>query len=59
LCEGPISELEHRDAIKERAFGSAYANGRLEVTARYEVDLNRTLSVLFRLREFRSVAVPV
>ena len=60
--EGPISELEHRDAIKEQAFGSAYANKRLEVTARYEVHLDRklerTLSMLFRLRELRAPAAP-
>jgi hypothetical protein len=29
--EDPIVELEHRDAIKEQAFGSAYATKRLEV----------------------------
>ena len=55
--EGPISELEHRDAIKEQAFGSAYATKRLEDTARYEVNLDRklerTLSMLIRLRELR------
>jgi hypothetical protein len=60
--EGPISELEHRDAIKEQAFGSAYASQRLEVTARYEVHLDRklerTLSMLIRLRELRSATVP-
>ena len=61
--DGPISELEHRDAIKEQAFGSAYANKRLEVIVRYEVHLDRklerTLSMLIRLRELRSAAAPV
>jgi hypothetical protein len=60
--EGPISELEHRDAIKEQAFGSAYVTQRMEVTARYEVHLDRKLerilSMLFRLRELRSVVAP-
>jgi hypothetical protein len=60
--EGPISELEHRDAIKEQAFGSAYATKRLEVTARYDVHpdrkLERNLSMLIRLRELRPVAAP-
>jgi hypothetical protein len=60
--EGPISGLDHRDAIKEQAFGSAYATKRLEVTARYEVHLDRklerTLSMLIRLREFRATAAP-
>src|ERR1700722_12281748 len=56
----PIAELEHRDAIREQAFGSAYATQRLEVTARYEVHLDRklerTLAMLFRLRELRQPA---
>jgi hypothetical protein len=60
--EDPIAELEHRDAIKEQAFGSAYAAERLEVTARYEVHLDRklerTLSMLFRMRELRRPAAP-
>jgi hypothetical protein len=60
--EGPISELEHRDAIKEQAFGSAYANRRLDVAARYEVHLDRklegTLAMLIRLRELRPPIVP-
>jgi hypothetical protein len=60
--EGPIAELEHRDAIREQAFGSAYATQRLEVTARYEVHLDRklerTLAMLFRLRELRRPTLP-
>ena len=60
--EGPIAELEHRDAIREQAFGSAYATQRLEVTARYEVHLDRKLermlAMLFRLRELRRPALP-
>lgn len=58
----PIAELEHRGAIREQAFGSAYATSRLEVTARYEVHLDRklerTLAMLFRLRELRRTTVP-
>jgi hypothetical protein len=57
---GPIAELEHRDAIREQAIGAAYATQRLEVTARYEVHLDRklerTLAMLFRLRELRQPA---
>jgi hypothetical protein len=60
--EEPIAELEHRDAIREQAFGSAYATQRLEVTARYEVHLDRklerTLAMLIRLRELRGSTVP-
>ena len=60
--QGPIAELEHRDAIREHAFGSASPTQRLEVTARYEVHLDRklerTLAMLIRLREFRHPAVP-
>ena len=58
----PIAELEHRDAIREQAFGSAYTSQRLEVTARYEVHLDRklerTLAMLIRLRELRRTTVP-
>jgi hypothetical protein len=61
--DDPITELEQRDAIREQAFGSAYATKRLEVTARYEVHLDRklerTLSMLVRLRESRRPVVPV
>jgi hypothetical protein len=60
--DGPIAELEHRDAIREQAFGSAYATQRLEVTARYEVHLDRklerTLAMLFRLRDLRRPVLP-
>lgn len=59
--EEPIAELEHRDAIREQAFGVAYASGKLEGLARYETHLDRklerTLSALFRLRELRKDAV--
>jgi hypothetical protein len=58
----PIAELEYRDAIREQAFGSAYTSQRLEVTARYEVHLDRklerTLAMLIRLRELRRSTVP-
>lgn len=58
----PIAELEHRDAIREQAFGSAYATQRLDVTARYEVHLDRklerTLAMLIRLRDLRRPALP-
>jgi hypothetical protein len=58
----PIAELEHRDAIREQAFGSAYTSQRLEVTARYEVHLDRklerALAMLIRLRELRRTTVP-
>ena len=60
--EGPIAELEHRDTIREQAFGSAYSTNRLETAARYEVHLDRklerTLSMLIRLRELRSAKAP-
>jgi hypothetical protein len=60
--DGPIAALEHRDAIREQAIGSAYTGQRLEVTARYEVHLDRklerTLAMLFRLRELRRPALP-
>jgi hypothetical protein len=59
--EGPIAELEHRGAIREQAIGVAYASQRLEVTARYEVHLDRklerTLSMLLRLRDLRHPVV--
>jgi hypothetical protein len=60
--EDPIAELEHRDAIRDQALGAAYATPNLDVPARYEVHLDRklerTLSMLIRLREIRSRAVP-
>lgn len=52
-----IAALEHRDAIRDQTFGAAYAAPDLEVPARYEVHLDRklerTLAMLFRLRELR------
>jgi hypothetical protein len=58
----PVAELEHRDAIREQAFGSAYATQRLEVTSRYEVHLDRklerVLAMLIRLRQLRRTTVP-
>jgi hypothetical protein len=57
--EEPIAELEHRDTIREQAFGLAYASGKLEGLARYETHLDRkferTLSALLRLRELRNI----
>jgi hypothetical protein len=56
--EEPVAELEHRDTIREQAFGQAYASGKLEGLARYETHLDRkferTLSALLRLRELRN-----
>ncbi len=53
----PISELEHRDAIRDQALGMAYGTGDLERTARYEVHLDRklerTLAMLVRLQDLR------
>jgi hypothetical protein len=53
----PIAELQHRDAIRDQALGVAYAANDLDLTARYEVhldrNLERTLAMLFRLRELR------
>jgi hypothetical protein len=55
--EEPIAELEHREAIREQAFGSAYGTNRLETSVRYEVHLDRklerTLTMLIRLRDLR------
>lgn len=60
--EDPIAELEHRDAIRDQAIGSAYASQRGEALARYEVHLDRklerTLAMLVRLRELRRPVVP-
>ena len=60
--EGPIAELEHRDAIREQAFGTSYATHKLETPARYEVHLDRklerTLSMLIRLRELQRTEKP-
>jgi hypothetical protein len=55
--EDPITELENRDAIRDQALGVAYAAQDLDVPARYAVHLDRklerTLAMLFRLRELR------
>jgi hypothetical protein len=60
--ENPLLELKHRNAIRDQALGIAYATDDLEVPARYEVHLDRklerTLAMLFRLRELRQAAVP-
>lgn len=53
----PIRELRHREVIRDQALGIAYATDGLDVSARYEVHLDRklerTLAMLVRLREFR------
>ena len=53
-------ELENRDAIRDQALGVAYAAHDLDAPARYEVHLDRklerTLAMLFRLRELRQPA---
>ena len=58
LTEKAHLVVEHRDMIREQAFGQAYASGKLEGLARYETHLDRkferTLSVFFRLRELRN-----
>ena len=58
--EHPITELEHRGVIRDQAVGAAYAAQDLDVPARYEVHLDRklerTLAMLFRLRELRRPA---
>jgi hypothetical protein len=58
--EQPITELEHRGAIRDQAVGAAYAAQDLDVPTRYEVHLDRklerTLAMLFRLRELRQSA---
>ena len=60
--DGPIAEFQHREAIKDQAVGSAYTSKRLEVTARYEVHLDRklerTLSMLLRLKDLRPRTEP-
>ena len=60
--DDPIAELEHRDAIRDQALGAAYAAHDLDVPARYEVHLDRklerTLAMLFRLKELRQPATP-
>ena len=58
--EGPIIELENRDAIRDQALGLAYTAQDLDVPARYEVHLDRKLerilSMLIRLQELRQPA---
>ncbi len=58
---GQLPSLSIATQSGEQAFGSAYATQRLEVTARYEVHLDRklerTLAMMFRLRELRRPAV--
>jgi hypothetical protein len=58
--EQPTAELQHRGAIRDQAIGVAYAARGLDVSARYEVHLDRklerTLAMLFRLRELRQPA---
>jgi hypothetical protein len=60
--EHPIAELQHRDAIRDQALGVVYGANDLDVPARYEVHLDRklerTLAMLFRLRELRRSSVP-
>jgi hypothetical protein len=60
--EWPIAELEHRDASRDQALGMAYAADDLDVPTRYEVHLDRklerTLTMLIRLRELRRTTVP-
>jgi hypothetical protein len=60
--DDPLAELEHRDALRYQALGVAYAAQDLDVPARYEVHLDRklerTLAMLFRLRELRRPTVP-
>ena len=58
--EQPTAELQHRGAIRDQAIGVAYAAQGLDVSARYEVHLDRklerTLAMLFRLRDLRQPA---
>jgi hypothetical protein len=60
--EDPIADLEHRDAIRDQAIGAAYAAHDLDMPVRYEVHLDRklerTLAMLFRLKELRQSATP-
>jgi hypothetical protein len=60
--ERPIVELQNRDAIRDQALGVAYAADNLDVPARYETHLDRkferTLAMLFRLRDLRRPSVP-
>ena len=58
--DDPIAELENRDAIRDQALGAAYAAHDLDAPVRYEVHLDRklerTLAMLFRLKELRQPA---
>jgi hypothetical protein len=60
--DDPIVELENRDAIRDQAIGAAYAAHDLDMPVRYEVHLDRklerTLTMLFRLKELRQPATP-
>ena len=53
-------ELSNRPLIREQAFGESLDPDKLERLARYEVHLDRklerTLAMLFRLKELRPVA---
>ena len=53
-------ELSNRPLIREQAFGESLDPNKLEHLARYEVHLDRklerTLAMLFRLKELRPVA---
>jgi hypothetical protein len=57
----PISELQHRDAIRDQALGMAYGTDDLERPARYEVHLDRKLErvlvMLVRLQDLRRPSV--
>jgi hypothetical protein len=54
-------ELANRPLIREQAFGESLDPDKLERLARYEVHLDRklerTLSMLFRLKELRPATV--
>ncbi len=57
----PITELQHRDVIRDQALGIAYTAEGLEVPVKYEIHLDRklerTLAMLVKLRELRQAAV--
>ena len=58
--EARKKELANRPLIREQAFGEALDPDKLERLARYEVHLDRklerSLAMLFRLKELRPVA---
>jgi hypothetical protein len=62
-CDDPIAGLENRDAIRDQTLGAAYAAHDLDAPVRYEVHLDRklerTLTMLFRLKELRQPATAV